>query len=68
LDIKKASSTVRLKRLGNFVRLGARQATADASSAFTQYRHANAYTAPAVGRYELVNEEATFIEDRTISQ
>jgi hypothetical protein len=68
LDIKKASSTGRAEEARKFVRLGARQATADASSAFTQYRHAKPYTATAVAlAYEVVNEEA-FIEDGTIPQ
>ena len=41
-----------------FVRLGACQATADASSAFGQYRHANAYTATAFGAAVVLNEKA----------
>jgi hypothetical protein len=48
--IKKASSTVGLKRLEISVALRAGQAKADASSEGTQYRHANPYTpsVPAV--------------------
>jgi len=57
---KKASSTVRLKRLESSFALRAYQATADASSAVTQYRHAYAYPATALGGW--LNEKAKFMK------